>query len=321
MSRYPVSLHISLAPRDLRHARAILPHQLRQCAHAVEEIVFTIDTLGRPAAEAGPELPELEALARTGAAAAPRAVIRYVDYSPARREEVSRAFFRRGVMPRQTYRVGPFHAYFDGWYATTQPYVFHLDSDMLLGGSAATWIGEAISLLKSDPGVFTCSPLPGPPRADLTINQSSRRESHPLGAHAIAGLSTRIFFMARADLVNPEPRLPMELAHWRGRLRGWLLERTSGYALPEDIMSRHMDRLGRRRVDFLGQAPGCWSLHPPFRNPEFYRRLDEIVRRVETPDLPDAQCGDYDLNDSVIDWTNARTEIAQNRWWWRLFRG
>ena len=82
-----------------------------------------------------------------------------------------------------------------------------------------------------------------------------------------------------------------------------------------------MDRLGRRRVDFLGQAPGCWSLHPPFRNPEFYRRLDEIVRRVETPDLPDAQCGDYDLNDSVIDWTNARTEIAQNRWWRRLFRG
>jgi hypothetical protein len=320
LSRHPVTLHISLAPRDLRHVRAILPHQLRQFAQAVEEIVFTIDTLGRPAAEAGPELTELEALARTGAAAAPKTVLRYVDYSPTRRVEVSRAFFQRGMIPRQTYRVGPFHAYFDGWYATTQPYVFHLDSDVLIGGDARAWIGEAIKLLQSDPAIFTCSPLPGPPRPDLTINQPSQLEPSLAGAHVIAGLSTRIFFMARSALVRPEPRLPLELAPWKGRLRGWLLERTSGLALPEDIMSRHMARLGRRRVDFLGESPGCWSLHPPFRNPEFYRRLDEVVRRVEEADLPEAQRGDYDLNDSVIDWSDARAEIARNRWWRRILQ-
>ena len=38
--------------------------------------------------------------------------------------------------------------------------------------------------------------------------------------------------------------------------------------------------------------------------------LDEIVARVERDDWPDAQRGDYDLNDSVIDWSDARAAIA-----------
>jgi hypothetical protein len=213
--------------------------------------------------------------------------------------------------------VGPFHAYFDGWTSTTQPYIFHLDSDMLIGGKPGAWLGEAIGLLRQDVKVFTCTPLAGPPRTDLSINQPSRREPAPRGAHACDGFSTRIFFIAREHLVSPEPRLPLEYANWRGRLRGWI-EGTSGYALPETIIGGHMHRLGLRRIDFLGEGTGCWSLHPPFRNPEFYRRLDEIVRRVETNDFPVGQRGDYDLNDSVIDWSDARAAIARNRWWRRL---
>ncbi len=318
-NRSPVSLHISLAPRDLRHARAILPHQLRQIGGSVEEIVCTIDTLGRPPAELGDEFAELAALAEQLSAAAPLHIVRVVDYSPARRATLSRQFFRSGSIPRQTYRVGPFHAYFDGWLATTRPYIFHLDSDMLIGGSAAGWIEEAISLLSADASVFTCTPLAGPPRDDFCLAQPARQLATPRGAHALAGMSTRIFFLDRDRLLQPQPKLPLSRATLRGQLRGWV-ERTSPYALPEDIISSHMQRLGQHRVDFLGRAPGCWSLHPPFRNTEFYRRLDEIVHRVETGDLPDAQRGDYDLNESVIDWSDARAAIAGNRWWRRLWK-
>jgi hypothetical protein len=56
-----------------------------------------------------------------------------------------------------------------------------------------------------------------------------------------------------------------------------------------------------------------WSLHPPYRSPEFYRRLDELVQRVESNDLPLAQQGDFDLNDSVIDWSDARRRIRRER--------
>lgn len=320
--RLPVSLHVSLAPRDLRHAERVLPHQLRAIGGAVEEVVLTIDTLGLAPAEAGGEFAQLRALAEHWSHVAPRFVLRTADYTSDRRRELSERFFAHGLLPRQTYRVGPFHAYFDGWLATTQPFVFHLDSDMLIGGDARAWLGEAIALLRRDANIFTCTPLGGPPRADHSINQSSQPEPAPRGAHAVPGFSTRIFFIERERLVDPRPKLPLLRASWRNRMRG-LMEGTSPIALPEDIISGHMRRLGQRRVDFLGAAPGCWSLHPPFRNAAFYRQLAEIVRRVEQDDLPEAQRGDYDLNDSVVDWSDARAALARNRWWrrWRPFSG
>jgi hypothetical protein len=219
-------------------------------------------------------------------------------------------------MPNQDYRVGPFYSYFDGWLTSTQPFIFHLDSDMLIGGKPRTWMAEAIALLDREPGVFTCTPLAGPPRADLSLVQPSRREAVPYGAHAFDTFSTRIFFMSRERLVAPEPRLPLARAPLRHQVRGWL-EGSSPYDLPERIVGGHMRRLGQRRLDFLGDAPGCWSLHPPFRNQEFFRRLDELIRRVELGEMPDAQRGDYNVNDSLVDWSDAR---AANRWWRRLRR-
>jgi hypothetical protein len=315
VSRHPVTLHISLTPRDLAYARAILPHQLRRVGSAVEEVVLTIDTLGRAPAEAGAEFAELDRLARGCAAVAPQFVVQVADYSPERRLELSRRLFAQGLIPRLAYR-GAFHAYFDGWLAGSQPFLFHLDSDLLIGGEPAAWIPEAMTLLRSDKTIFTCTPLAGPPRADLSIGQPSRPERARRGAHAFDGFSTRIFFIERERLAAPQPPLRLQRAAWRTQVRGWI-EGTSPYALPEDILSAHMRRAGLRRVDFLGEDPGCWSLHPPYRNPAFFHQLDEIVRRVERNDFPDAQRGDYDLNDSVVDWSDARAAVARNRWWRR----
>jgi hypothetical protein len=60
-----------------------------------------------------------------------------------------------------------------------------------------------------------------------------------------------------------------------------------------------------------------WSLHPPFRSEEFYRRLPELIEAVESGRVPDGQRGHYDLNDSMIDWTEAR---ADNHWRRRYLR-
>lgn len=317
MPRQPVTLHISLTPRDVALARAVLPHQLARIGPAVEEIVLTIDTGGKPPADAGSDYSELERLARAAASVAPSLIVHAADYSDKRRATLSRQILARGLIPARAYRGG-FLAYFDGWLTGTQPFLFHLDSDVLIGGEPAGWIAEAIALLRSDPAIFTCTPLAGPPRNDASINQPSRREPQPRGAHGFDTFSTRIFFVARERLAAPQPRLALTRARWRQQLSGWA-EGTSPYSLPEDILTAHLRQTGRRRVDFLGAEPGCWSLHPPYRNGEFFRRLHELVERVERNDFPEAQRGDHDVNDSVIDWSDARAAIARNRWWrrWR----
>ena len=42
-ARMPVSVQISLAPSDLPHAGAILPHQLRTFAGQAGEVLLTVD--------------------------------------------------------------------------------------------------------------------------------------------------------------------------------------------------------------------------------------------------------------------------------------
>ncbi|HEY0947723.1 MAG TPA: hypothetical protein VGD81_20740 [Opitutaceae bacterium] len=318
-ARHPVSLHISLAPRDVAHAGALLPHQLRQLAPHVEEVVLTVDG-GPGTQDDDAALAQFRSLVEPWRDAGPRLVLRNADYSPARRRELAAAFFRHGTMPAQTYRAGPFHAYFDGWFATSREFVFHLDSDIFLGGDVGGWLAEAIALLRSEPQVLACNPLPGPPAPDFRINQpqAQRWLEGPRGAHRFDSFTTRLFFMNRARLVGLEPCLHLRRAAWRQQVRGFV-ERTSPYALPEDIISEYQRARGWHRVDFLGAAPGLWSLHPPFRNAEFYQKLPELVRRIETDDLPPAQRGDYDLNDSLVDWSDARAALATNRWWKRYW--
>jgi hypothetical protein len=63
-----------------------------------------------------------------------------------------------------------------------------------------------------------------------------------------------------------------------------------------------------------------WSLHPPYRSRDFYDRLPELVQRIERGDIPNDQRGDHDFNSSMVDWSEALSALAQNRWWKRLFQ-
>ena len=68
-------------------------------------------------------------------------------------------------------------------------------------------------------------------------------------------------------------------------------------------------------MDLLGAAPGMWSLHPPYRSEQFYGELPRLIERIETGNVPDAQRGDYELNDSMFDWSSARRRAMLRRLW------
>jgi hypothetical protein len=83
-------------------------------------------------------------------------------------------------------------------------------------------------------------------------------------------------------------------------------------AMPEQFLTMAMRQHNLIRVDQLGSEPGIWSLHPAYRSPAFYEALPEIIRRVETGDVPQAQRGHYDIVDALFDFSEQRAKNARS---------
>ncbi|HEY7976458.1 MAG TPA: hypothetical protein VID72_14010, partial [Ktedonobacterales bacterium] len=94
---------------------------------------------------------------------------------------------------------------------------------------------------------------------------------------------------------------PNQMRIWQARFEG-----NPPFALPEEILSRLLAQRRLLRVDVLGDAPGMWSLHPPYRTAAFYQRLPELLAQIEAGDVPEGQRGAHDLNGSMIDWSSAQ---------------
>lgn len=317
----PVTLQINVAPTDLPHATSVLPHQLRQLSGQVQEILFTLD-LHRTAhggrfGEAweerrGPMEELLADLCRDR----PGAHVSKVDYDAKVMGEIAESFFATPFMPEKDTKGAPIYPYFHGLYTAQHDLVMHLDSDLLFGGGSQTWVAEAVELLERHGDVLACNPLPGPP---MDTPRLRRQSATPFEDGAFAfrfpSLSTRLYLIDRRRL--HERLLPLEL---KGpiRLVSRLKARLHGnppYRAAEMVISDAMVQAGLSRVDFLGAEPGMWSLHPLFRSPDFYRELPRLIERVETGDVPEAQRGDYDLNDSMIDFSAARRRARLRRLW------
>lgn len=221
-------------------------------------------------------------------------------------------FFDGVRIPPKDYRGGPFYSYFFGMYASKNDTVFHLDSDMMFGGGSQDWINEALDVLSDD--VLTCSPLPGPPTRNGELADQEAEQVGPW-AFRLPTMSTRLFLLNRLRLASVLSGIP------RVSGRKWLKAKIEGnppYGLPEDIISTAMRRHSLTRVDFLGADDGMWSLHPPYRCRNFYETLPALISRIERGDVPDEQKGRYDINSSLVDWTEAITMLGKNRWWKRL---
>jgi hypothetical protein len=306
----PVSLQINLAPTDLPRARYTLPHQLRQWAGQVDEILLVLDlhrSQGRFSAAWAERLPGMRQLLADMCAEHTHARVEEVDYSDAMRQQLADAFFGGLRLPEKDWIGGPFYAYFFGLHRAAHEYVLHTDSDVMYGGGSQTWIAEALGIMAEHPEVIACNPLPGPPTPDGALrSQTLTRVPYAALAYSVTRLSTRTFLLDRARFHQEFPALPLLPAPWR--LRRWQarLEGNSPFELPEEIMSSVMTAHNRFRVDFLGEPPGMWSLHPPYQTPEFFVRLPELIACVEAGDVPEGQRGYHDLNESMMDWSSAR---------------
>jgi hypothetical protein len=320
MSSTPVTLQISLAPSDYRHACVLLPHQMRAWRGQVAEVLLTVDfhrSPGRFSArwEEGKE--QIVPLARSIAGAR----VEIVDHSDAAMRRVSEAFFGGRRVPAKDFRGGPYYAYFFGLTEARHDHVLHADSDMFFGGASTTWLQEAVDDLAAHPEVLLAAPLPGPPAPDAHVRSpGAAPEPDTPHAYRFDTMTTRLFLLDRRKFHSAigalQSRRPPAL---RNTIKA-LVEGNPPEDLPEHLFTAAMRAHGLVRREFLGREPGRWSLHPPYRCADFYAKLPELVRRVEAGDIPAAQRGDHDLNASLVDWSEAIAALRQNRWWKRLLR-
>jgi hypothetical protein len=308
VSSDPVTLQISLAPTDLPTAIHTVPHQLRQWADQVDEILLTVDlhrSRGRFAEGWEERLPGLRRLIDDCCARYPHARSLDVDYGTEAQQAVASTFFGGQSVPLKDYRGGPFYSYFFSLQAVKNRLLFHLDSDMLFGGGSKTWVSEAIDLIDRRPEVLACNPLPGPPTADGTL-RSQVLERDPMGPAAFRSpaLSSRLFLMDLDRL----PVLPVLKKSGLRRREVWhaRIEGNPAFTTPEAIISHSMASRGLIRLDFLGAEPGVWAVHPAWRSATFYQRLPDLIEEIEQGQIPEAQRGCHDVEDCMVDWTDVR---------------
>ena len=304
-----VTLQINLAPSDLPTARHTLPHQLRQWGNQVDEVLLVLDlhqSAGRYADGWTERLPGIRRLLDDACAQCRHARIVEVDYSACEAGRLAAKFFDGHPIHAKDWQGGPVYSYFFGLDAASHDYVLHMDSDMMYGGGSQTWIAEAIQLLTERPDVLVCGPLPGPPTANGQLrSQALEQEPLPYAAFRADSVSTRIFFMDMRRFyarMAPLTRLRTPL---RNTLQA-LVDGNSPWWSGEIILSHAMAEVGLARIDFLGSDPGMWSLHPPFRSEIFYERLPALIEEIESGQVPEAQRGHHDVDDSMVNWTSAR---------------
>ncbi len=304
-----VTLQISLAPSDLPTARHTLPHQLKQWAGQVSEVLLVMDThrsRGRYGEAFAERLPGMRELMTQCCAEYPHARILEVEYSPETTRRLGATFLHGATPPLKDYNGAPFYAYLYALDAARHPYVLHADSDMLFGGGSQHWVREAIETLHQHNDVLSVSPLPGPPTATGVLrSQTLQRVAMPSLAFRSPAFSTRVFMLDRDRLVERATPLPLDRLNPRLRLQS-LMDGTPPVDCLEVCVSTAMRRDGFTRIDFLGSDPGMWAIHPPYRSALFYQRLPDLIMQVESGAIPEEQRGRHDIEDCMLDWRSAR---------------
>jgi hypothetical protein len=325
LPRVDRALQINMYPFDLKHVVHCLPHQLRVFEDQVDRIHLTVD--GR-AASAGryksdnfdEAAEELYRFLKSIQAQHPKLEVDIVDYGPQACEQVSATFFRSSPTPypQKAFDGGPFHVYFWGIAQANARYVVHMDSDMLFGGASQTWVREATELLAANRKAVFVAPLGGPPRFDGKVEENTDQvmpglniafEPKLISDNPITvehqTVSTRIFMIDMLRFAGSLGSLVIERPSLKRRIRSWAFNHDPSSMPAEEVLSRALINNGLTRLDYLGSGDGLYSLHPVYRSAEFYANLPNLIDRIERGDIPDAQRGHYDINESMQDWTSA----------------
>jgi hypothetical protein len=333
------ALQINLYPLDARHAAHTLKHQLEAWAGQVERVVLTVDTKqsrnGRYHGVAyGENRKRLFDLIEGFARRFPKITLAEVDYSPAAREAVRQRYFATSAdYPEKAFDGGPFHTYFYGLLQADADYVLHMDGDMLFGGGSQEWLSEAFGWLEKTPDALFAGPLPGPPRSDGSLADLHRsfpglaclpapeRLATDYPAYRFTSVSTRIFVIDQRKFDAQVGALDLVRPSFKRRLRARAYGQSPRSMPAEEILSAAMMQHGLCRIDFLGSGSGMYSLHPPYRSETFYRELPKLIARIQAGEVPEDQRGDYDINSSMIDWTDALRQKSAGRRLARAVRG
>ncbi len=327
------ALQINLHPFDAPHAALTLPHQLRVWGGQVDRILLTVDTgrvgagryKGKGFEAARTRLFDMLDEMQTNY---PHLHVDVVDYGDAARAEVTRSFFSRSPVayPAKAFDGGPFHVYFHGLKRANARYVLHMDSDMMFGGGSQSWLAEAIALQKATPDALCIAPFSGPPtvRGDLDVSRhvgmpgvknipEPRRLASRVPTWRFATVSNRVFMIDMDRFAKRIGSLDLLRPDIKRRIRSIVFNQQPVSMPAEEVLSTNMMRVGVYRLDFLGTGKGMYSLHPPFRSPEFYAALGSIVERIEKGDIPEGQIGDFDINGSMVDWGSALAAKTRSR--------
>jgi hypothetical protein len=307
----PITLQISLAPSDYKHVIYLLPHQIKVFGNEVEEILLTYDThksKGRFSVNWEENNAKMWGFLEKFCSLNPKIRLIKIDYSKKKVKEVANFFFNKNKIPAKDWRGGPFYTYFFGIKEAKCPNVFHIDSDLFFGGLSKTWLSEAIDLYNADESILFINPLPGPPTNDGTLYNQRYFNYKDLPNHyGFNTMSTRLYLVNKNRL-SSKPLKNILTLKPRELIRA-IIRKNPPFKLPEEFLSEHMQKHQFIRVDFKGKDNGLWSLHPPYRTPNFYTQLPSLIEKIEKNDIPEGQKGHYDIVDDLFDWSEAREKL------------
>ena len=308
-----VTLQINVTADDLKHCKYLLYHQLDLFCTQVNEVLLTYDSQPRKILNEdifAKNTSDFRAFIDELVPKYNNVRVHEIDYSQDTIDKITETFYKRTI-PTHDYRGAPIYGYLFGIYEARNDYVIHLDSDMFFGGMSKTWIKEAVELLESDDQILSVSPLPGPPHPEKKLVKqipyfNYKNKEYYFGFHS---LSTRIFLCNRKNLFG-------QLRFHRPKLRDWafsIYEKLPGVETLEITIEKYMQRANLIRIDFKGEDPGLWSIHPSYRSDEFYTKIPEMIDRVVKNDVPESQLGYYDFSMDFIDWSDALARYADRR--------
>lgn len=310
MNRNKISLQINLSATDLNICRKLLDRQIGFWYNELDEVLLSIESqksFGKFAVDFDANKTALIGLIEVMIKKYPKTRYHFIDYSAERSRRLSELFFSGMPLPHKDYRGGPFYCYFDGLAECRNPYIIHLDSDMILGGTPNSWLQDAVELLNSDPGYLFINPLAGPPTTDYHIKQEYFKR---LGNYRFLfkKMSTRVFLVDRNKLTQHNivlrkcARSPKNLKWFLRNDMRW------GYELPEILISEMMQRNGLLRVDSFGEDGNgaCFTLHPVVKPAAFIESLPVLLERIDCNDIPDSQRGYYNINNDFFDFRSAK---------------
>lgn len=314
------TFQLNLAPGDYRLARHLLPHQINTWKDQVDEILLIVD-LHRSAGRFGTdwEKGRTELFKIIGEIDHPVRVVE-VDYSPEAKARCAKRWTGGHPISEKDFRGGPSYAYFFGLTEARGRWILHADADIFFGGQSQNWLENARSLYEANDDILFMGPHSGKPTANGDLNTlPHQKDNRAKNGCQFDFMSTRLFLIDQERFKERITAFTPQRPSLRSRIKA-MVEGNAAWDLPEHWMTAAMTKAGMCRFEFTGEDPGMWSLHPPYRCPEFFEKLADLVKMVESDTLPASQLGNHDVDTTLIDWTEARALISKNRWWKRLLK-